>query len=141
VVLVDLAIPQVSVHAASRGVKDPACARGAHRLDHVVSEKRSLIEVDRRIGDGPGDVRVGGQMDDGVSAVHGGDQRREVEGVADDQPQPFVTGVPAQVPLPSGGEVVEDGETLGGGPLQQPVHEMAADEPGAADDADLAQAS
>jgi len=79
-----------------------------------MGQQRALIEVDRRLGDGAGDVRVRGEVDDGVVAVERRDQILELARVGLDDVQPRVGEVLGEVPFPSGGEVVVDRDSFGG---------------------------
>jgi hypothetical protein len=131
-VLVGRELAQITVDAAAGRVCDPRRARAPHRLDDVVGEQGSLVEVDRRLGCGTGDVGVGGQVQDHVVPTHSLGERVEVLDVAALDPEPVVVRVGLQVPLASGGEVVEDRHLLA--VLEQPVDEVAAQKAGPTDD-------
>src|SRR5262249_25372116 len=108
VVLVRLDLAEVAVDAGAGGVEDRFDVRLTGRLGDVVRQHRPLTEINVRLGDGPCDVGVAGEVDDGVVAVHRGLQLGEVVDVAGDDLQPPVAQVLLVVPRLAGGEVVVD---------------------------------
>ena len=112
VVLARLDLAQVPVHATARGVQHPGHARAPRRLDHVMREQRALIEVDRRIGRGAGDVGVRRQVDHGVRPGHGLHQVVEIAHVGFHHAQPSVVGMGLEMPTAARREVVEHGDAV-----------------------------
>ena len=119
---------------------DASEAVGPHRLEHVESGQRILLEVPpRRIEPTP-NVRVGGEMKNERAPLHRGGQRLLVENVGLDQKEGRTsTGVLQKRGLPRREVVVGDHLVAFG---EQAIDEIAADEPGAAgDEVSLAIAS
>ena len=73
-------------------------------------------------------------MHDDVVAGHGAGQGVEILDVAADDGEPLVASVLLEVPLASRAEVVVYGDRLRLGLREQAVDEVAADEPGSADE-------
>ena len=95
-----------------------------------------------RVEDRPVHVRLGGHVDHGVRA---GDQRlddvRIGDVAVDERESPGLAGVRldrGEVGAIAGvGQLVEDGDARPVAPAEDPAHELAADEPGAAGDQEV----
>jgi len=100
----------------------------------VVGQEGSVIEVDGRLGRGPSDIWVRGKVDDGIVAMGDVGEVLEVLHVALHDVQPWLAYVSRQVPIASRGEVVEYRDSLHGRIGEEPIREVAPDEPRTTDD-------
>jgi len=102
VVLVRLELAQVTVDPAARRVQDLSSPGPAHRLDHILCQQRSLIEVDHGIRRRGGDVRIRRKVNHRSAAIHCFSERIDVAHVVTYHRKTRVAGVRSDVPLAPG---------------------------------------
>ena len=123
---------RVAVDRARGGEADPPHPGLPHGLEHAVGGACVLVEVALGVLQAEPDVRVGREMEDEVAAFHRRRERRRVEDVVPDKLEPRVLEGVLQELLEARGQVVVGDHVVPG--LQQPVHEVAPDEPRSARD-------
>ena len=89
-ILVGVERSEVAVDAAAGRVDQPRHAVAAQCLEDVLREVGALPEVDVRLRDRGGDVRIGREMEDHIDPGGGGHERVDVLDVAHDKLQPRV---------------------------------------------------
>ncbi len=123
----------VAVDARARRVHDLGDAGHPGCLDRVVGQVGALPEVNGRLGDRLGDVRVGREEEHPPAALDRRTGRVEVLEITGDERQALMVEDVVQVGLGSRGEVVEDHHFLIRIREQASRH-VAADEAGATGD-------
>jgi hypothetical protein len=74
-----------------------------------MGQKSPRIEINRRFDDGPCNVRIRREVDDGVVPSHCPGNALELGRIPADDPEPRILGVFVEMPLPPRREIVENG--------------------------------
>src|SRR5690348_15466065 len=134
VIFLHLQFTQVAVNSAARSVKDTPHSRPSHRLDNIIRERRALVKIDLRFRRGSRDIGIGSEMDHDIMACHYSGQALHIAHVAAHYAQAIITRMMLVMPFPSRRKIVVESKCSHSRVSKQAVGEMAADEPGAADD-------
>src|SRR5215469_4292853 len=133
-ILMRLALAEITINPASRRIQDASGSGPAHRFDDIIGEERTLIKVNLRLCRGSCDIRVRGQVDDDVVPLHRLYKLVQIAGIAAHDAQSPIAAMRGDVPISARGEIIEQSDRCNLRVIDQMISEVAADKARTADD-------